>query len=297
MTVLPDLAITALQACNDYIVAYCQKLESCAPLLITTQFGDVTTCTTRLQLVCALGTTPTGAGPMPTAIETCVADLTSTSCDDVFAAVLPASCASATGTKMNGTGCGDASECQSGFCGKPDNMACGTCGPKPTTGSDCSHIPCGDGFVCSAANLCVAKGLVSASCQTDSDCIASLSCEGAHGTTSGTCQRRLTAGVTCDSTTQTTPGCDTLNGLFCNPATKVCQTLGLAGAGQVCGINNGGYSVCTASAYCRTSGLSGTCVATAADGAACNATNGPMCLPPANCVNGVCVLPAVPSCP
>jgi hypothetical protein len=40
----------------------------------------------------------------------------------------------------------------------------------------------------------------------------------------------------------------------------------------------------------------GTCVAAAADGAACDPTNGPMCTDPAVCVNSVCEVPDPTMC-
>ena len=64
------------------------------------------------------------------------------------------------------------------------------------------------------------------------------------------------------------------------------------------GIVNGGFAVCSGAGHCRvpTGTFSGMCIAPAADGAACDAANGPGCTSPATCTNGSCKLPDPANC-
>ncbi len=72
----------------------------------------------------------------------------------------------------------------------------------------------------------------------------------------------------------------------------------LVAAGQSCGVINNVVVACLAGASCQrpAGSTTGTCVAPAADGAACDATNGPFCSGPAKCVSGTCQLPGSASC-
>ena len=76
-------------------------------------------------------------------------------------------------------------------------------------------------------------------------------------------------------------------------------------AGQTCGNVGGVQTRCAAGATCNRPPQSqtGTCLAPAADGAACDTAAGPGCLYPAKCVPassggtaGTCELPGDPSC-
>ena len=98
-----------------------------------------------------------------------------------------------------------------------------------------------------------------------------------------------------------TNSCDTLAGLYCSTgATPVCTALGLPKAGEPCGLVNGALAVCAGGGHCSLNigtGM-GTCEAAAADGAACDDTNGPTCLSPAVCgaTSKVCTLPNPANC-
>jgi hypothetical protein len=112
---------------------------------------------------------------------------------------------------------------------------------------------------------------------------------------SGTCSAVLAAGATCDATAQ---NCDPFAGLYCDPTTKVCAKVTLVAAGASCGLSSSGYAQCSGKGTCRRAGASqtGTCVAAAADGQTCDTVNGPDCVTPAVCTNGVCKLPDAASC-
>jgi hypothetical protein len=92
--------------------------------------------------------------------------------------------------------------------------------------------------------------------------------------------------------------CDNTQGLYCDPATRLCKLVTFASPGGSCGVVNGAFVACSGGGRCKTAGASlmGTCLAPAADGAACDTTAGPDCLPPAQCVGSVCKLPNAASC-
>jgi hypothetical protein len=85
---------------------------------------------------------------------------------------------------------------------------------------------------------------------------------------------------------------------------KTCQPIVYVAAGSPCGTILGVKNLCT-NGTCDPVGDGGyTCVARAADKAACNTVAGPSCQPPARCIgtaldggtSGTCQLP-VTSCP
>jgi hypothetical protein len=102
-------------------------------------------------------------------------------------------------------------------------------------------------------------------------------------------------GMTCDPVLK---DCDTTQGLYCVTATKVCAQATFAGAGQPCGVVNGAYVGCAAGGHCKlgVGSLMGSCLAAAADGAACDSVAGPTCLAPAQCISSVCKLPNPAAC-
>ena len=110
--------------------------------------------------------------------------------------------------------------------------------------------------------------------------------------------RVATAGAQCDPRRTTGPDCEASAGLACDTTSKTCVAQPLAPAGQPCGAVGTADTACMAGATCEipTGMTAGTCLAPAADGAACDATNGPDCLSPGKCVNGTCQLPGSMSC-
>jgi hypothetical protein len=105
-------------------------------------------------------------------------------------------------------------------------------------------------------------------------------------------------GAACDQRRMTAPDCNAAAGLTCSRATNMCVMQPLVAAGQMCGDINMVNTGCLAGATCvRAVGSpTGMCTAQAADGAACDATNGPDCQFPARCVSGTCQLPGSMTC-
>jgi hypothetical protein len=119
---------------------------------------------------------------------------------------------------------------------------------------------------------------------------------GASGSSMGNCTPAGGAGAACDPQEKDKPGCDLAHGYFCHPITKVCQDMELVQAGDPCGVVLSGYALCTQSSFCKLIATTGTCLAPAQEGKACNNTDGPLCVPPAKCENGVCTTPQLAAC-
>jgi hypothetical protein len=152
---------------------------------------------------------------------------------------------------------------------------CGTCRPTVvaggacTTGSQCAgSLQCmagvcrslpGSGEACSATTLC-GYGLVCAN---------------------GRCTAASKAGEPC-----ATLPCNTLAGLTC--INGVCEAWQYANPGESCSPQAG--RLCRRAGYCKVSpgSTSGTCVAGAAEGEACDDLAGPFCVPYARCSGGIC---------
>jgi hypothetical protein len=146
---------------------------------------------------------------------------------------------------------------------------------------------------------------VGGACGRTAPCSPGLSCVGATATAMGTCMTAaISAGTACDN--QAGPGCARELGLYCNTTSASCTTVQYAGDGAACGVTSGGDLVDCQQGTCYGSvgtTVMGTCKANAADGAACDNTNGPLCTTPARCVPtssgasaGSCFLPGTVSC-
>src|SRR5262249_35136031 len=137
-------------------------------------------------------------------------------------------------------------------------------------------------------------------CDKLNPCRSGLSCVSPPMMAKGTCQPAGSkVGDACDPLQQTAPGCDRDLGLYCHPMTLMCTAVMFAMAGQPGGLVNNGETGCLAGAACIVPAgqKSGTCVAPATDGSACDTQAGPPCLKPSRCITGgmgtagVCTLP------
>ena len=282
-------------ACSALGEAYCAKLGDCAKVLVDVIWGDVVACRARLKAACLTTLSSSGVHETPAMTSSCARDLGAASCASVLAKDVVASCVPAPGDVVDGKACGDDEQCKSGFCATPAGSICGTCAPQPKPGDSCVSGQCGRALEC-VSGSCRKPGKLGEACdKTSQPCEAGLSCF------SGKCVAGGKAGASCDTNESTAPSCDGTAGVFCSP-THVCQTLKEGRPGDACGydVASGSFTICTAAATCRTGagGLTGTCIAAAADGAACNADGktGPGCTSPAKCVAGVCKLPDPSSC-
>ena len=284
-------AVSADQACSDFASAACQAIDGCSAFLIADVFGDAQTCSTRQKASCTDALAANSTGLTPALRESCAKALSTASCVDILDNNLPSACLAVAGQLSNGSICGDSSQCQSAYCNTGADGTCGACGAaRGGPGATCERDDdCTYGSLCESGS-CVTPGTAGATCDGTHVCQKTLTCR------AGICSTPAGAGTAC-----TTGSCNALAGLYCSTGSSpVCTSITLAAVGQPCGLINGALVACSASGHCDvvTGTGAGTCKGAAADGAACDDTNGPMCLSPATCgaTSKVCTLPDPSNC-
>jgi hypothetical protein len=296
LLVVPACSSTSpTQACADVSTAVCNKIQQCASAAISLYYGDVATCATRTESTCNASLAVTNTGDTAGNVEDCAKAYATITCADALDNAPPKQCAHNPGTLADGAVCGTAGQCKSGVC-QFDSTGCGKCIEPVASGGTCNETPdCLSGLVCaltattstSATATCVAPAASGGTCSTK---VPIVPCQAGLVCNAGKCQAPLPSGSACDPKVQPTL-CDQANGYFCTPIGTRCQLAVAAGTGQPCGydIKTGNYSYCTGSGFCGNvdtqTGL-GTCIAPAGDGAPCDVTKGPLCLPPAVCKLG-----------
>jgi hypothetical protein len=286
-------SVTMDVACADLASSLCNKFQSCAPFLVSYLWGDIGTCVAREKLACPALFGAAGAGITVDRAEACAPAFMLATCEEVLANKTPSACAFHGSVPAGGPCAVDAQCSDSAYCDLSGGQKCGVCAARLAAGGTCTADGnCQRGLVCaksstSTTGSCAEPGGQGAACDSTHPCLATLGC-----TSAGVCGAYLGAGAPC-----TTGACDSLHGLYCNPATHVCGQIQLESAGNPCGysMTDGSYAICAASGRCALatgSKTNGTCEATAADGQACDAMRGPPCLAPANCATGTCALPS-----
>jgi hypothetical protein len=282
---------TVDQACTTMAQALCTRLGECAPVGVPLFYGDMATCVERAKLGCSKEQEVPDISRTAANIVACADAASVTSCDDLLANIFPAACHIKPGVRIDGEGCGSSMQCASTHCEKPMSD-CGVCAARsPVNGTCSSDDGCAVGLVC-AANKCVMPGGTGAICDAARPCRGNLYCSSA-----GTCAARAPVGTACGGDANI---CDIFHGAGCNPfapqASRTCEMISVAKGGQACGIINSALTLCVQGNQCAGATLlqPGVCASPAADGQACD--NNVHCLPPANCVNGLCRLPSVGSC-
>ena len=295
--------VTADQACTAVAHSRCTQLMTCSPADLAIRWPDLATCETRETLSCTESQAAPKTAATPSRTDACAGELNMQTCVAFQSGVMsPPDCLSPSGPGLDASACGFNGQCSSGFCSTPSNALCGTCTAPPVAGDSCASQACGPTMNCvTATQLCQVPVALSGACNKDMPCGVSLICVGDTTTVMGTCMQRIaTAGTACDPATKTGANCDPNVGLVCDTAMKVCVTQPIAAAGAPCGAVTTAETRCTAGATCYVpdGATVGTCVAPAADGAACDDTDtvGPGCLTPAKCVTGTCQLPGSTSC-
>jgi hypothetical protein len=301
---------SATSACTQLAAARCERVGTCNVDGVQVRFGDLSTCQAAQKAACMNGLAAHSTGATPASTIACAEALPSVTCTDYNDNLLPPACQVQVGKLAAGAVCAFSGQCQSQFCGIGKNAACGVCQTQPVVNDSCANLSsCGSGLAC------VAKGTVCASedtktgdmCDADTPCGAGFSCVGSKAVTAtvaaveGTCQPAVaTGGATCDAKKKTGPGCDATKGLVCDPTSLTCIAIIVADPGKPC---DGSLTVCGAASTCviPTGATTGTCVAAAADGAACDTANGPNCATLSRCIvtgsgtSGTCEL-AIDQC-
>ena len=274
------------QPTTDVAEALCQKLDSCSHFYLQAAYGDVPTCAARLQISIANALAAPGTGRTAANLETCARALPGASCADLVDNDSPAACRAVPGTLGTGMACSDASQCSTAFCNIAAGETCGACAAPPPAGTTCNgNSQCAPGSVCAGSpSVCLTPGAAGAACSATQPCQGTLICN------SNVCATPVAVGAACAVGKGT---CNLLEGDYCPATTQQCTAATIASAGAACGLTNGALAACSASGMCT---AGGTCLAAAADGQNCNAANGPPCIPPAVCQNGVCTLPSSANC-
>jgi hypothetical protein len=325
-----------MKACADESNAVCALRDMCGPnFVIAKNFGDIATCQTRTTSTCVNALNAKGSGNNATHVEACAAAYPSESCTDFRDGNPVAACVAPMGQLANGAACGASGQCASTYCAIPQYSVCGTCQTLPAAGAPCQvQSDCGRDLACATPTVAVAdagvptSGTCAAFVDTNGACLTGfhpckfgLACVGDDPTTMtmGTCQAQgATTGAACDSTRKTMANCYGDSGFVCIPSSKgskgvgTCQPIMLVGNGAACGSVGSmpitGFNDCSGGGLCMKAATdtTGTCVAPAADGAACDndPSIGPPCLAPAQCVipsgssgtAGTCTIPNATLC-
>jgi hypothetical protein len=254
------------QLCNQFAEATADKATECAPFVQAFRYGSRDAQAARIRLNCNLYDLPSVLFP-PSPFQDCAAALAAQSCSDWIDGAIPSACAQS-GSLGLGATCTSGYQCASDLCDIPAT-GCGKCNTLPGDGEPCYRGFCDAGLVCNPSGNCVTPGGAGAACSADSPCAESLACHG------GTCGERGGVGAPCASNGE----CDIYQGTICAMNTKCVPVV----TGSMCTVRpDGTYVFCAAGATCQ---MDGSCLPAAADGAACNMTNGPDCVWPAECLS------------
>jgi hypothetical protein len=278
-----DAGASSTQACAQYAAAVCDKRGRCNAFGLRLFYGDIVTCRERARLECLAAVDLSDTSANSSFKSACAAALNAANCDQWLGIdpVALAACVYQPGARPNGAPCGHAAQCASDRCNVPSASDCGVCGEISGKGGRCnSSADCAGVFQC-INGVCGTYPTAGQSCAVSVGCSAPLVCN------NGLCARPGKAGETCTFTPDT---CDGYAGTFCASG-GTCQTAIYVAAGQPCDERRGYF--CEKSGFCRTgaTGTTGTCLAYAPDGAACNRSTGPNCMPPAVCSGGFCAAP------
>jgi hypothetical protein len=309
-------SISQSQACADSANAHCLRIQQCSAEVLTTDYGDVGTCVSRLTTSCLNSLNPLTApstGGTAEKTEACAQAYPTWACDDYFDDRPPQACVQAVGALATGQACAFAVQCQTGFCAITPGKMCGACAPVPQAGDSCAALTtCGQLLACdTSVEQCSSFAAAGAACNKAQLCGAGLWCVGSTSTASGTCTPAVEqAGATCDPTGKTGPGCDRLAGLTCNSVSNECATIQYSATGQPCGgsVDNQ-LALCANAGTCAAAvgadaSAGETCSPTAtAAFAPCDLVNGPLCRDPARCIlsgdagtAGTCQFPSAATC-
>ncbi len=276
--------VTVETAPNDFATAACDKLNSCAPTVVSLAFGDVATCKTRGAISTQLSLKAPGVSVTSAELSACLSAFESASCTDVLSSSSSASKACAfKGTLADGAACGSGFQCKSGSCrflflDAPGAAACGTCKATVALDGDCAAANCEPGLYCDGSK-CKAFGKGGESCDG-----SKTLCGSGTACVNGKCSFPLLENGDC---TASRGACDVMSGLTCAPnadlVTYKCTKLTLASLNQDCGVVSGKYVSCTGGTYCAgaTATTAGKCKATPKEPDDCSESN--TCLTPAAC--------------
>src|SRR5262249_24995733 len=156
---------------------------------------------------------------------------------DILSNNAPAACQPKPGPLADGTPCGADGQCAHAFCRKSNGSVCGVCGARGAAGAMCTPglgNDCAYGLLC--AGTCVAPAGAAGPCAAPPPCGGGLYCNN-----TGHCGTAPAAGATCDPADD---ACPLAQLLYCDPATKLCSSVGTAMSGGACGLVNNKPTLC-----------------------------------------------------
>jgi hypothetical protein len=269
-------------------------VQACSTYLWQVRYGgDDGPCEAREKQYCLDAFAAPSTGKTAQGTEDCVAALAGVACADFLANKIPAACVPHPGGLGNAASCAFDSQCTSGFCAISQGFACGKCAPPTKAGDSCAATGlCAtetNGQYCTATTqVCTTPVEQSGACDgTNTLCAGGLTCVGLATAPMGTCAPAATTlGADCAPVAQGGAGCDRNHGMQCDGMTKKCAAMTFASTGEACGTINGYVVPCASEGVCNisTGQTKGTCVAAAADGAACDTAVGPGCAYRSQCV-------------
>ena len=291
-TETPNMCGTSA-ACTSYTANVCTQYNQCAPDVLTSLYGTIAECERRYALFCALLVSYPDTSWTEARAKTCGSALAGLSCDSFLLAPFnggPTSCQPTPGLRANGANCVDSGQCSSAYCQHVATSLCGTCAARAPVGSGCRTVAdCESGLAC-VSGVCAVALTTGKACTT-----GAMQCAVGEYCQAGTCQPPIALNGAC---TAAGAVCNDLVGLYCSTTSHTCVAdVGYAAAGGTCGVigSPAGVEGCSAAGTCDETTL--TCVAAAADGAACGVATHVGCTNPAVCFGGVCALATPSTCP
>ena len=284
-------ALSIDQACARSARAVCSRTASCFPLLVGAAFTDEADCEARTALACHARFDAPSTSLSPARLDACARKIEQLDCESLATRQLPSECADLRGPLAKGAVCGDDAQCSTAYC-RRTGPSCGACAERAQSGATCTRADdCASGLTCSSSDTCVPIARAGEACDA-----ATRPCLGSAVCRAGVCATKPSDGEACVFVAgQQT--CDPSEAIWCNPTTRLCEPTTQAPPGEACGLVNGKIVGCGGGGRCKLHTVaSGTCLAPAADGAACDSTAGPDCKAPATCASGTCVLPDPSSC-
>jgi hypothetical protein len=259
------------QACEVDAQSFCDKRKTCWPEGVSDfrfqrDWGTLQGCIDQRKATCLADLQRKLTALSAGRTMSCAQALTAQSCPDFLAGVaLPTSqCpAAGPGSTDNGGACAVSAQCRSSYCNRAENEVCGSCADRGGMGTACDQ----NGDCVSSLTCLIAAGSTVGSCMTPGPaaargkageacggtlaaCEAGLTCVGTG--MMRTCQAQLTmAGAACDASHKMAADCDGALFLSCNRMTNVCERQKLIEGGQPCNdLPDGSFGVCKGGAAC-----------------------------------------------
>lgn len=289
----------ANMACEAHAQADCSLLQRCAPGSFKSAYLTLATCLSRQKLYCLLYLGLPGSKRTALEVQRCSTSTAALTCEQFYDGVSRASAPGCTvaGSLADGSACASGDQCASSYCRLDYRTGCGVCDAYNKENAACDDTVagarlCSPGLGCMGpvgAKTCTRPAALGEPCGATRSCVGLLACR------AGTCQKPHSDGESCEYTV--TYDCDYSKELFCDFTTKKCTVFArYAAPGEACDYTARVY--CGGSGRCSTNSGAGTCVASAADGAACSSdlSKPPGCQAAASCQAGLCALPQPDQC-